>query len=80
MFHTVTIFKYHFELILFPCHPLLPLTASTEVELRLFRNSLSDVDLGPKTCHTHVGRVRLNRCTTLATKTGEGTGKKILNR
>ena len=48
----------------------LPLTSPTEVELRLFRNSLCDVNLSPQTSHTHVGRVRLYGCTTLATKAG----------
>jgi hypothetical protein len=59
-----------------PPSPPLPLTSSAEIELRLLWNSLGDVDLGPQTRHTHVGGVRLNRCTTLAAKTELGRDKK----
>ena len=45
----------------------LPFTFLTEVEDSLFRYSLGNVHLWAYTCHTHVGRVRLNLYTTLAT-------------
>ena len=53
----------------------LPLTSPTEIELRLFRNSLCDVNLSPQTSHTHVGRVRLYGCTTLVLATKAGSRK-----